>query len=104
MLAIDSGMLRGHGVQPIRKLIARGQTRVLVLTETEDCKSVDNCRSAIRRKLEIRTRSELVGVALEAVNDPRSLRRRSAADVTETWEGHWGIERLGDGGIGDPSR
>ena len=29
-------------------------------------KSVDNCRSAIRRKLEIRTRSELVGVALEA--------------------------------------
>ena len=159
VLAIDSGMLRGHGLPPIRKLIARGRkTNVLVLTDTEDLeslgpiieagvrgcigknrtaedlviavdlvaagrmrlpreasrlvhrrivnngsglearlarlnenerkvlaltargftareigtrihlahKSVDNYRSAVRRKLEIRTRAELVGVALEA--------------------------------------
>ena len=159
VLVIDSGMLRGHGLPPIRKLIARGRkTNVLVLTDTEDreslgpiieagvrgCigknrtaedlviavdlvaagrmrlprgasrlvqrrilnnrsglearlarlnenerkvlaltargftareigtrihlahKSVDNYRSAVRRKLEIRTRAELVGVALEA--------------------------------------
>ncbi len=34
----------------------------------------------------------------------RSLRRRSAAEVTGTRERHWGTERLGGGGMGDPSR
>ena len=41
VLAIDSGMLRGHGLPPIRKLIARGRkTNVLVLTATEDRESL----------------------------------------------------------------
>ena len=48
-------------------LTARGFTAREIGTRIQFAhKSVDNCRSAIRRKLEIRTRSELVGVALEA--------------------------------------
>ena len=48
-------------------LTARGFTARKIGTRIHLAhKSVDNCRSAIRRKLEIRTRSELVGVALEA--------------------------------------
>ena len=48
-------------------LTARGFTAREIGTRIQLAhKSVDNYRSAVRRKLEIRTRAELVSVALEA--------------------------------------
>ena len=51
----------------VLELTARGFTAREIGTRIHLAhKSVDNCRSAIRRKLEIRTRAEFVSVALEA--------------------------------------
>lgn len=85
VLAIDSGMLRGHGLPPIRKLIARGQkTNVLVLTDTEHRESLGpiieaGVRGSIGKN---RTAEDLV-IAVDLVAAGRMLLPREASRLVQ---------------------